>query len=428
MKFDTAFTLIELLVVMSIMATLSGMVIFAYDRSETDIVLADAYELQTVMQRARTLAMSTGKTHGVVFHIENAGDGCVLRNRSEKDDPDAPGRHWYCIIGPDNADISLNQYLGRQSTQPPIAQSNGEWKYNFFTLEDYVEAVKSSQAGQRHYLSKGVRFLALSDEDKLHKFDKHDTYPRPWFGHFDDATGTLYPWGAYNRSIDASLNAPNTGLDYQGSDGQIAYDSQLDTNINPNEVWGRIHYDEITRSGAIKKWPGQNGNATSVHTHFGFKANYVGPDSSVMPGSVRPLVNGYWCDFMIVFNPRGEALYADAKTRKCYIYRSWEYADGRGDVGSRNYDNSTGGYYITLCKDVDPFDETYAAVSGVTGGPAFNKFKNVEEAFASITPFARVFVNKITGRAEVHTNAHPYLSIEPDDLLQHEPYPRGFTE
>lgn len=425
-----AFTLVEMLVVMSIIAMLSGLIFVAYDQSEVDVVTADAYELQTVLQRARTKAISTGKTHAVAFHIENAGDGTVLRNRSNSDDEDFPGRHWYCIIGPDNADRKLNQYVGRKSDKPPIAGRNGEYKYNFFALEDYVEAVKAAQAGPRHYLSSGVRFLALSDEDRLHSYDKHETYPRPWFGYYDDVSQTLYPWGAYNREIDATFKYPNTGLDYEGVDGPIPYDAGLDTNVNPPEVWARVHYDEVSRTGAIMQWSGQTGNATSIHTHYGFKADYVGPDTTHLPGKARPLINGYWCDYMILFNPKGEAFSAAGKARATYMNkRKWGrlQPQGRREMELRDYAGLTGGFYITLCRDVDPEDRVmYRQTSPITGDLSYNKFTSVEQAFDSITPFLRVYVNKITGKAEVRNNEHPGMRITPADMLQQKPYPRGF--
>ena len=77
-----AFTLIEMLVVISIMMTLSGMIFVSYQKSSHDLVTADAISLQTVLQRARSLAMASGKAHAVSFHIENAGDGTVLKNAS----------------------------------------------------------------------------------------------------------------------------------------------------------------------------------------------------------------------------------------------------------------------------------------------------------------------------------------------------------
>ncbi len=434
-----AFTLIEMLVVMSIMMILSSMIMLAYEGSDADAVTADSYELQTVLQRARSLTLSSGRSHAVAFHIENAGDGSVLKNHSDNDAEDFPGRHWYAIIGPDNSNRSRDGAV-RSTKRPPIIGTNGSnalggyRHYNFFTITEYGQALEDMQVGPRHYLSKGVRFLALTDTDTLYYQESDSSYPRPWFGHYDDTTNTYYPWGAYNREIDVTFTHPNTGLDYEGLNGVIPYDATLDCNVYPPQVWGRIHYTHDypsgTGTGGTAIHPGHLGvTDTAVLEHFGKAGEWVGPDTTLLPGQPKPLINGYWADFMILFAPDGSASMVTAHCRAVYLSRgSWGRAtvEGSAQPGMTSEVDRTGGYSITLCRDVDPNDlDLYRGTNAITGQPAYNQFNSVEDAFESINPFLRVFINKLTGIAEVQNNEHPYMRISADDLLQHDPYPRG---
>ncbi len=434
-----AFTLIELLVVMSIIATLSSLIIFSFEETEKDKVRKSAEELQSVLERARTLSISTGNMHGVSFHIENAGDGSVLKNFSDVDGAKFPGRHWYCIIGPDSANID-----GRSSYYPPICtRGNDDDDSVFYALDSYVDAVKSAQIGPRHYLQRGVRFLALGDEEELFETQSQvyddPTYPRPWFGFYDDTNNIYYPWGAYNPAIDLNLPNANTGLDYEGEDGPIAYDAELDTNINPAEVWGRVtkdataHHQEFIDDGvedySHKLW-------------YLISKDYVGPDTAYLASTggrkvPRPLVNAYWCDAMVMFNARGEALWSFPQAREWYFrtvangnrYNTRNdsfHNAGREDMGIKHHDVETGGFYITLCRDVVDSDMLYTQTNAVTGQMAYNQFNSVEDALESITPFIRVYVNRLTGKAEVRDEAYPQSRIEPADLLGHDPYPRGY--
>lgn len=429
------FTLIEMLVVLGIIITLSGMIFIAYEGSEVDAVTADAFELQTVLQRARSLTLSTGQSHGVIFHIENAGDGSVLKNYSHMDGMDAVGGHWYAIVGPDTTNT-----LYRSTKRPPMAKRNMvNGSYNFLTLEEYMQAMEDVQVGPRHYLSRGVRFLALSDYDSLYHEESDPSYPRPWFGFYDDTTNTYYPWGAYNRDLDAGFGESNTGLDYEGLNGPIPYDATLDTNVYPSEVWGRMYfeydYPSGTGSGVTAKVASEvGGYDKSVKYHFGKSGVKVGPDTSRWPGRPCPLINGYAADFMIVFSPNGSASVAKGHCREIFLSPS-HYTEDGGEVlgsidhGMQTMEEQTGGYAIMLCRDVDPDDAgVYNEVNSLTGQPAYNKFNSVEDAYESITPFMRVFVNKLTGIAEVQNNQHPYMRIEAADLLQHDPYPRGLNK
>ena len=423
----SGFTLIEMLVVLGIMMLMSSMIMYAYESGDADAVTADAHQLQTVLQRARSLSLSSGQSHAVIFHIENAGDGSVLKNYSHLDEPETAGGHWYAIVGPDISNTGR-----RSAKRPPMTYHNSvNGEYNFFTLQDYMEAMRSVQVGAVYHLSPGVRFLALSEVDELYYGESHLSYPRPWFGFYDEASKTLYPWGAYNPEIDAGFSHPNTGLDYEGLSGPVPYNKQLDTNVYPSEVWGRLHfefdYPSGTGSGVTAMSAVDVGsNDKSVLYHHGKSGVKVGPDTSVLPGKPYPLINGYAADFMIVFSPNGSASVAKGHCRRLYLHT------GNGAVGSDNHgiktmETLTGGYALVLCRDVNAEDQSlYKQLNTTTGQLAYNKFESVEDAYESITPFMRVFVDRLTGVAEVQNNDHPNLGITADDMLGHDPYPRSF--
>ena len=437
-----AFTLIEMLVVISIIAILSSMIYIIPERNFDEVIACDALVLQSTLDRARSLAMSTGNAHGVAFHIENAGDGSVLKNKSILDDNNEVfiGRHWYCIIGPDSEDINYYAYQSRSSAYPPLVKSSHGGTKTYSTLMEYADAFREAQIGPRIYLSEGVRFLALSDVNQVreYKYRKYggpllipeghaEAPPRSWFGWYNQSTNTLYPWGAYNPEIDRLLYRPNTGLDYEGYDEPAVYDSGLDTNVSPDEVWGRINliYDveastvsKAVYSGATANYPDLVGNGDSeMSSHYNRRVNFIGPDTEVLAKKPRPLLNAYWCDYMIYFLPSGAARVTTGHGRSAYLNRnSWSsIVEGRADMGIQFKEDLVAGYTITICRDVDPEGdlELYPHMNGTTGQPDYNKFASVEDAFKSITPFLRVYVNKYLGETEIRSNEHPTNRIKP---------------
>ncbi len=463
MKQVRAFTLIEMLVVISIMAILSSMIFIVMEEKFEDVLTADALALQTTLDRARALSMSTGNVHGVSFHVENAGDGTVFKNKSILDDNNESfiGRHWYCIVGPDpasmtNKALSDDKQNNNIMRMPPLRNTTWNGYCTHPTLLEYVSAVEKSQVGPRVYLSEGVRFLALSDKDRIYHHSVSGTsltsgdsiipggHPdhvseRPWFGWYDQATKTLYPWGGYNRDIDLKLAAPNTALDYEGFDGEIPYDSTLDTNINPAEVWGRIQFvydfDASTTANAVytgstARWPDDIGKDDTAHNkdYNRTTINYIGPDKTILAGKKRPVVNAHWLDFMIYFLPNGETRITRNHIRsQLFNAASWNRTrTGRAQMGMNFSEDDVAGYTITLARDVDPEEDVdlYNETNPRTGQPAYHKFETVEDAFASINPFLRVFVHRVTGKTAVRGNDHPLHQITAEDLLKTDPYPR----
>ncbi|NRA36990.1 MAG: type II secretion system protein [Planctomycetes bacterium] len=466
-----AFTLIELLVVIGIIAILSTMIFIAQDRPFEEMLVGDAISLKSTLQRARSLSIGTGNSHGVVFHIENAGDGTVLKNASIHDDSNElfVGRHWYAIVGPDKESISGYAFQERRGELPPLMKNNHSQKRTFLTLTQYAAAMEKVQIGPRQYLSDGVRFLALSDLDEVSEYktggsgesrvpqddvNSPASSPRPWFGYYDKVSNTLYPWGAYNRDIDEDLLLPNTGLDYEGFDGPIPYSASLDTNISPKDVWGRIHFtwdfDSDSGSGSTALYPelltlapwgattygryalDNNGDNIiddrEIYELYSKVTNLMGPDTTHLANKPRPLVNAFWCDFMIFFQPNGMARVTTAHGRWGFINNDeWSKpARGRADMGIKFEQDKVGGFAITLCRDVDPEadEDLYTETNAITGQPAYNKFNSVEDAFTSITPFIRIHVDRFTGIADVRKNDHPMLRITADDMTRKNPYPQ----
>ena len=424
----SAFTIIEMLVVIAIIAILSSMTSVFYTDNIQDALSRSSLELKSVLEEARSLAIKTGRMHAVSFQVENAGDGRVMKNGSRIDGAQHQGRHWYVIIGPDfTADAVYGGYQRGVDKIPVAAERYSYKELSFYSLVDYIAAMKQAQIGNRHYLQPGVRFLALGDADTIYPGYTDDTYPRPWFGYFDDANKTLHPCGAYEADRDAGFTRPSTGLDYQGEDGALPYDAVSDTIVNPDKVWGRIHIGAtaVDTSELTREF-----NASNYYR--GQKENFIGPDTAVLASTadmkvVRPLVNAYWGDFLILFDAKGSAsvAYSEARSIHFRTYRGPKNA-GRNDMLVINKTTETGGVAVTLCRDIDDEEGIYKNSKAVTGGQDFNTFLSAEDALASITPFSRVFVWQANGAVEVRTMEHSSNKLVAEDLLQKKPYPHGF--
>ncbi len=285
-------------------------------------------------------------------------------------------------------------------------------------LDDYIEGMKASQIGQKRFLPEGVRFLALSDMNEGHRFildhypawkgprDCGPTFPRPWYGYYDTATKRLHAWGGYDPILDDDhiSEYPISGLCYEGhDDGAFAYDPDRDTIVNTGPIYGRFDTFDLPK------------NNTNTLTR-----------TSSRIGKPRAVVNGYWGDVLILFMPDGHAYFTTVHAR----LRMFEYASyntnriiSRAGMRITHLDNKTGGYHITLARDVDPEDPIYTQTDSDTGQPAYHLFDNADDALASIRPFLRVFVNRQTGQVSIKDESHPHCQITADDMDSKDPYP-----
>ncbi|MDY6868878.1 MAG: hypothetical protein SVT56_13435, partial [Chloroflexota bacterium] len=107
------------------------------------------------------------------------------------------------------------------------------------------------------------------------------TYPRPWFGFFDQNSGSYYTWGGYNPSVQAK-----SGFRYEGRTGTVI------GSVNPADVTvGWVDFDFDQNKLNVNGWPDE--------------VNYV----LYKKDAPRPLVNGEWLDASLVFLPDGTVDY-----------------------------------------------------------------------------------------------------------------------
>ena len=397
------FTLIELLVVLSIIAIISSMIFASRPEMDSEFAVDLASrELAATLNEARSLATISGKTHWVTFHIENAGDGRVLWNFNDDDAPDFPGRHWYAIIGPTKD--ARHQRKSAITPPPP-------WEYLKQSQQHYTDAIIVSQIGQRHYLPRGTRFLAISDQDfgtysdlnagRFKDEDWCEEYPRPWFGVLQPKSVAhpalpvepennfiLYPWGGYDMEWEAA-QTPATVDRIYGSN--------------------RSH-----------------GNQKSRFPRTGFnRRGNLDPGEWTVPQTwaERPIIRGLMTDVYIVFTPDGRAYMdrkwvADTKVgQDTNTYPVDHHIPGHteksdrpvglryGASGTEHDDALTGGFNFTICRDIDMEEDIY---------PNRNRldvFRNEADALKSILPFRRVFVKSGTGSVSIRDEGHRYCQV-----------------
>jgi type II secretory pathway pseudopilin PulG len=311
-----AFTLVEVLVVIGIVTAVAAMILVvpSADRRDTD-VRAAADELAAVLRSCRSMAMQRRGVYGVSFNIENqpGSTGRLLNNRS--------GGHWYRIIGPREENAPNLAMPG--SGFPPMYSRNTsslngadcQWSQGSAAspVRYFLEAVDKAWVGDRRQLPAGkVRFVALTDQDNgdfrsstseawapsTRKGDTYaPTYPRPWFGWWETATGRLHAWGGYDPTLamtaqtsDTSAAHPprtlggrtisHSGFFYEGYDGIITGCR------NPSD---RDIYDDTDGSGLI--------SSSETSKYRLWRAD-----------DPRPLINGRWLDCLIYFLPDGTAV------------------------------------------------------------------------------------------------------------------------
>lgn len=460
-----AFTLIELLLVISLIAIAAAMVLHVSGRSSSDAqVRAAAVELAGTLRQVRELAIRRCAIFAVSFNIQNApgSSGLVLNNRS--------GGHWYRILGPD-------PYGSTAFGVPQMPPLPNRLRSAFMDVtvrvdgksdnpvRHYLAAVSRSWSGEPVRLAAGkVRFLALTDQDNGDFREPGDgfapTYPRPWFGWFDTGTRRLRPWGGYdpqlpetvqrtaaNRSGSAtaptnsdSLYRPRTkagrtlshsGFFYEGFDGQINGCRQ------PSDRWV---VDDTNRDGVVTTNAGATQDDLSTAARFRlWKAD-----------DPRPLINGDWCDYLLVFKPDGtvdsrwlplrheyakfsdkwmvpfydpSAATGDVATAadsgryrlaelgpfdRCNLLRcnagspsAWQRIMQEYPEGS-SFASRTGSYYITLAPDAADDGDTFA---------------NVQAALRSVTPMYRVAVGCFGDVRVVRVRSRDELGRTPDQTV-----------
>ncbi len=350
------FTLIELLVVMGIAALLAGMVVAVGSRqARGPLVQLAAEQTAALLRRARTMAIANQVPYTVVFNIANApgSSGRVINNRT--------GGHWARIVKPAHLPAGLGetaplipkeQYSYQNGSAPRHPTAGGpsswwdtDWTYactggwdrrsasgnTLATFAEVVEDIRGGWASERLDLPSGkVRFLALGDSDEGPRLyqerghpklagSKHfgyaygDFYPRPWFGWWNQADGRLYPWGGYDPNLPPvpayGETMPDSttysGLFYQGFNETAATDvAALTRSLNPAN---RTYQVDWNGSGTISGADASRGPEDAWHL--------------LRQGEVRPLINGEWGDFAIVFKPNGQAEFPPMKcNRRWYAW------------------------------------------------------------------------------------------------------------
>ncbi|MFW5828980.1 MAG: pilus assembly FimT family protein, partial [Planctomycetota bacterium] len=435
------------LVVLGIIALLSSMIFLVPESNTADKVKSDARLLAATLEQARTLAMKTGAIHGVVFHIQNAGDGSVLRNSSSADGDlmtqggevvpvDEHNRHiaerqghWYALIGPDPSDPD-----GLQRPPEVFSGSINSVPRPYLFPPEFRDAVKRAIVGEPVFLQQGVRFLALSDWDlgsagwvggiKTYLNGDYpfglaaDHYPRPWCGVWDG--DRVWAWGGYDREVEDGAEVGETGFCYQGphvtnpspSTATRYYDPELDTNLY-GEEWIAWDFNHLAQG------PGDVGErlngsldyrshvTPAQKTAYGWDENttMTGPSSALM-GEPKPLLDAYVIDYAIYFRPDGSAMVVDSVGRNVYsryrnLVHTWHDLQG------------SGGVTITIAEDVDPLRESGGApvydtsLVADSGSIDFTTLPSLQAWVDRLGSFRRITVGLRSGSVEVKDEDHP---------------------
>lgn len=404
------FTLIEVMVVVSIVMLLAAMSLGSMREQRRDAeVQTEAERLAAVLRQARNRAVVERASYGVVFNIRNAADtsGVVLNNWD--------GGHYYQIIGPGRGRAAGNSI----PVAGPESKDGGDRNFPHF-----LESVERSWVSERFVLGEHkVRFLALGDTDEGPRVNKDSanhadnryygsfgetTYPRPWFGYYDQASGVLWAWGGYDPAKDYS------GFYYEGKDGDVT---------GSRHPVGRFYNENWNFDGAFLDTDlNLDGDKTDWGEH---EVNFPIYEA----GEPRALVEADYMDACIMFTPAGTAEFLEwNRGRRAYIdeqaalwgnsragrngiadrakrrktgtstsYSKWEYTytdhrrvDIEDGAEVAHFVDYTGGWHITLAPDAQ-FDD--------------NRFATVEEAMNSIDPCWRVFVGA-SGIVEVFRVQH----------------------
>ena len=390
-------TLIEILVVLAIISIVSSMIFVPQQVDEATVVQLAAEKLRTTINGTRARAISSNRIHIIVFNVENYGDGRVMWNiNTEGDDKNFPGRHWYAVIGPEKNNAAfLSEF------EPPQAElaatyyrgTHGSPEKTIMSPAETRAWVESKQIGERHYLPAGARFLAISDTDRgkfgqwrdntLGEDSWPEEYPRPWFGvlkptsmvrsgiltndEVDNAQFQLYPWGGYDLTYEQATPVNHktqdngkyirTGFNLRGS---------IDPDHNaPPTTWATgTMLDGYLQDAVLIFYPDGNVDFQSFsarhRTAFG-KSNQSSWDAAY-PDENRRFSARSWQGYTLLTEPQG-------------------WYQGHGMTNDVDY---TGGYHITICRDIEPSEQIYS-IDG-----RYDLFNSEEDAIKSISPFRRV--------------------------------------
>ncbi len=433
-----AFSLIELLVVVGLLVTLMGMA-FALNSGEKkdSVVSGAAQELAATLRKARSLALERKGIYAVSFNIANpaGSSGKVLSNRS--------GGHWYRIIGPDefNASMANNGSPTIPLTNRVIDGWAGPGIDRDKAVPPILEAIQRSWIDDRHVLPTGkVRFLALTDQDNGSYMDDGDTfpatYPRPWFGWFDTTSKRLYPWGGYETDLLMSTQTAvnytevktrsfggktisHSAFYYEGDDGGVigsvnTADRWIYTdNSSTKDGW---YWHDNPSSAAVQDQPGGSAPATAANGWLLLKA-----------GDPRPVINGDWLDFTLLFYPDGTVRQGQfLGLRAAFGGQQWMTTLftvqsgklkllGPGDMCNQtggndswkreeatSYEDRTGTWWITLAPDTTDNDRFADAADAMRSlMPAYrvgiNRLGDVRVVKITNNSAGAVFENKLTG-------------------------------
>lgn len=424
----SGFTLIELVVALAIIAALLAMTVQSTRGDQREaLVRGAAEEFAATCRTVRQQALTTRQPFAIVFNIQNApgSSGAVLNNRS--------GGHWYRVLGPSRRTRLINDMPNQvpwpggklvvNHSNDRMTSSCTGWAIGNFP--DYVADIHTSWIGAERVLPAGkVRFLALGDADEgprqwrrnshtiqYYGFNGETTYPRPWFGYFDKATGRWWAWGGYDPAKNYS------GFYYEGSEGDIP-DSRHPTTRTVDHDWDANTTSIVTVAGKLS--PQYLNSVTIANTERngdaagdpGYQADYPYEIEDEWPmqraGEPRALVDGRWADARLVFNPDGSVIYGEwnearrlyggaAPVPPCRADQFWSlmsgptsnalWKSGPGDRSFRvdtasystssprsmrpwgaevaHYDHHTGGWHITFAPDVPEDRTTFASASEV---------------------------------------------------------------
>lgn len=433
---NRGFTLIELLVVIAIIVLATSMIFVLPKRDERRaLVEGSAQQLAATLRSARSMAMERGAIVGVSFNITNepGSSGRILNNRS--------GGHWYQITGP-NPDSKTSRYTTYPLPRAAVADGWSNWtpmdSRAAPAVRPWIELIDRCFIGERYVLPRRkVRFLALSDTDNGNAFiwgPKFPyTYPRPWFGFWDATSKRLFPWGGYDPQFkdfcqpsyspgagyedgrfDAFGGAKSSysGFYYEGNDGSITGCK------HPRD---RDVVDDTNGDGFYRETLNNAGNLNEAQIDDPTKKYRLWTKDES-----RPLVNAAFNDFVVAFNPTGNATMQRFKNMQkdgngdnrnqyiqdlfaewhwnttwavrpnnkrlhnwgpfdmCNEMNAWYVGNGAsaGDAFTEisHYDRRTGGWFITLAPDAIDDNDV---------------FPSAEVAIESISPMFRVFISSL---------------------------------